>query len=143
MPVTVSPEGMIRQAKKGRYPSNLHFEIADAAALPYADNSFDVVLIANALHVMPAPEKALKEIRRVLRDQGLLIAPNFVEHKGTAISRFWSGVLKIAGIRFEHQWSSGEYLRFLESQGWKVLFHREIGARIALLYTECTDKYHG
>ena len=86
--------------------------------------------------------RRLEEIRRVLRNPGLLIAPNFVEHKGTAISRFWSGVLKIAGIRFEHQWSSGEYLRFLKSHGWKVLFHREIGARIALMYTECTDKYH-
>ena len=44
------------------HPSNLHFEVADATTLPYDDNSFDVVLIANALHVMPAPEKALKEI---------------------------------------------------------------------------------
>ena len=141
MTATDYSEGMIRQAKKGRHPSNLHFEVADATSLPYDDNSFDVVLIANALHVMPAPEKALEEIRRVLRDQGLLIAPNFVEHKGTAISRLWSGILRLAGIRFEHQWSSGEYLRFLESQGWKVLFHREIGARIALMYTECVDRY--
>ena len=39
------------------YPSNLRFEVADATALPYEDNSFDVVLIANALHVMPNPEK--------------------------------------------------------------------------------------
>lgn len=143
MTATDYSEGMIKQAKKGRCPSNLHFETADAAALPYDDNSFDVVLIANALHIMPDPEKALSEIRRVLRDHGLLIAPNFVEHRGTAISRFWSGILRLAGIRFEHQWSSGEYLRFLESQGWKVLFHREIRARIALMYTECIDKYHG
>ncbi len=59
--------GMIREAKKGAIPANLTFEAADATALPYADDSFDVVLIANALHVMPEPEKALREIDRVLR----------------------------------------------------------------------------
>ena len=34
------------------------------------------VLIANALHVMPEPEKALREIDRALRLGGILIAPN-------------------------------------------------------------------
>ena len=52
--------------------------MADATALPYADDSFDAVLIANALHVMPEPEKALREIDRVLRPGGILIAPNFM-----------------------------------------------------------------
>ena len=67
MVATDYAEGMIREAKKGTFPDNLTFEVADAAALPYADNSFDAVLIANALHVMPDPEAALREIRRVLR----------------------------------------------------------------------------
>ena len=83
-------DGMIAEAKKGVYPSNLIFEVADATALPYKDDSFDVVLIANALHVMPNPEKALSEIDRVLKPSGVLIAPNFVAHKGTFISRVWS-----------------------------------------------------
>ena len=74
-------QGMIKEAMKGKYPANLTFEVADATALPYEDNSFDVVLIANALHVMPNPEKALSEIDRVLRADGVLIAPNFVGHK--------------------------------------------------------------
>ena len=51
--------------------------MADATALSYADDSFDAVLIANALHVMPEPEKALREIDRALRLGGILIAPVF------------------------------------------------------------------
>ena len=59
-------EGMICEALKGTYPKQLKFEVADATCLPYENNSFDVVIIANALHVMPEPQKALKEIDRVL-----------------------------------------------------------------------------
>ena len=130
-------DGMIAEAKKGENPANLTFEVADAVALPYADNSFDAVIIANALHIVPDPKKALNEIDRVLCPGGIMIAPNFVEHKGTLLSRIWSGILRIAGVRFEHQWTSEEYLRFLENNGWKVVHSKEMSARITLMYAEC------
>ena len=95
------------------------------------------MLIANALHIVPDPEKALSEIGRVLKPGGILIAPNFVEHKGTLGSRIWSGILKPAGVRFEHQWSSKEYLEFLSVNGWTVLFSKEMPARITIMYAEC------
>lgn len=130
-------EGMIAEARKGKYPANLTFEVADATDLPFDDSSFDVVLIANALHVMSDPEKALMEIKRVLKDKGILIAPNFVNHKGGFISRIWSGILKIAGIGFEHQWKEEEYRQFLEKNGWKVKNWKLMQARIPIVYVEC------
>lgn len=130
-------DGMIAEAQKGDNPCNLSFEIADAMDLPFSDDSFDVVLIANALHIIPDPEKVLSEIDRVLRPGGILIAPNFVEHKGTFVSRIWSGILIIGGVRFEHQWTAQEYLQFLENNGWRVIHSREMAARIALMYAEC------
>ncbi|MBR2571227.1 MAG: class I SAM-dependent methyltransferase [Clostridia bacterium] len=137
MVATDYSDGMIREAMKGERPGNLTFEVADAVSLPYADGSFDAVLIANALHVMPEPEKALQEIGRVLRPGGVLIAPNFVEHRGGFVSRLWSGILKLAGIRFEHQWSGPEYLGWLEAHGWHVTFSKQMAARISIMYAEC------
>jgi ubiquinone/menaquinone biosynthesis C-methylase UbiE len=54
-------------------------ELADAAAeaLPYADRSFDSVVLTYTLCSVDDPARALAEIRRVLRPGGELI---FIEH---------------------------------------------------------------
>lgn len=129
-------EGMIKEARKGICPNNLQFEVADATALPYATDSLDVVIIANALHVMPDPEKALAEISRVLKPRGILICPNFVSHGSTLISKLWSGILRIAGIQFRHQWDEDTYHAFLKENGWDVTYSKLLPARITLAYVE-------
>ena len=69
---------MIETARKAKNPENVRFEVADATSLRFMDNAFDVVVIANALHIIPNPEKALAEIDRFLKKDGILIAPNFI-----------------------------------------------------------------
>ena len=41
--------------------------------LSFKDESFDTVFMANLLHVIPEPEKALKESKRVLKTNGRII----------------------------------------------------------------------
>ena len=53
-----SPE-MIAEAKRDNRSAKLHFSVQDMFRLPYADQSFDVVIVSNALHVVPQPEKPL------------------------------------------------------------------------------------
>ena len=130
-------EGMIAEAKKGACPKNLRFEVADALSLPYADASFDAVIIVNALHLLPEPERALREIARVLRPDGILIAPNFVKKRERFVDCCWEAVLRLVGVRFEHQWTAGEYLAFFRDNGWEPLFYKEMQARMPFLYVEC------
>ena len=130
-------EGMIAEAKKGACPKNLRFEVADALSLPYADASFDAVIIVNALHLLPEPERALREIARVLRQDGILIAPNFVKKRERLVGRCWEAVLGLVGVRFEHQWTAGECLAFFRDNGWEPLFYKEMQARMPFLYVEC------
>ncbi len=130
-------EKMLAEARKGDVPANLTLRQADATALPFADGSFDVVIISNALHIIPQLEKALNEIRRVLRPEGLLIAPNFVHKEGDLQSGIWAKLLTTAGIVFAVAWDAESYPAFLEQNGWRVREKAVLEASIPLVYTEC------
>ncbi len=45
-------------------------EVGDALRLPYADNSFDVVLMSEILEHIPSDESAISEMVRVLKPGG-------------------------------------------------------------------------
>lgn len=127
---------MIEAAKKGSVPENVSFEVADATNLRYQNDSFDLVVIANALHIIPEPEKALAEIDRVLKANGTLIAPNFIEReKGK--KNLWQKILSLIGIKFAHEWTAEEYKTFLSDHGWQVTKSHVCKGRIDLLYAEC------
>ncbi len=49
-------------------------QTADAADLPFADGSFDVVAAHYMLYHVPNTEQALREFNRVLRPGGTLVA---------------------------------------------------------------------
>lgn len=93
--------------------------MADATRLPYEADSFDAVVIANALHVMPEPEKALAEIRRVLKPGGLLLAPTFVHGEGSGF-RLRVRLMELAGFHTYFRWSAKEFASFVTDRGFVV-----------------------
>ena len=92
---TDAAPAMIQEAKKRIGSSRLHFSVQDAAHLPYAPESFDAVVIANALHILPEPDRVLREIQRVLKPGGWLFAPTFV-HGGGRLARLRTWWWKIS-----------------------------------------------
>ena len=50
--------------------SNVRFRQGDVGALPFADNSFDLVLSLNGFHAFPDKEAAFRETYRVLKTGG-------------------------------------------------------------------------
>ena len=131
-----SPE-MIAEAKRENHSAKLHFSVQDMFCLPYADKSFDVVIVSNALHIVPQPEKALQEIKRVLKDDGTLIAPTFT-HAGNSFSgKVRAFFMKRVGFPLHSRWTSAEYLRFLRQNGWAVRKSAVLKASFPLTYAEC------
>ena len=131
-----SPE-MIAEAKRDNHSAKLHFSVQDMFRLPYADESFDVIIVANALHIVPEPEKALSEIRRVLRDDGVLVAPTFTHAENSFSGKIRAFFMKLAGFPLHSRWTSEEYLRFLRQNGWTVRKSAVLKASFPLAYAEC------
>ena len=135
--VTDASEEMIAEAKRNNRSAKLHFSVRDMFCLPYADKSFDVVIVSNALHIVPQPEKALAEIRRVLKDDGVLIAPTFTHGNGTLRGRIKLFFMKLAGFPLNSRWSSADYLAFLRQNGWTVRKSAVLKGSFPLTYAEC------
>lgn len=132
-------QAMISEAKKKQKNSKLHFSVQDATNLPYSDNSFDAVVISNALHIMPCPEKALSEIKRVLKHDGILFAPTFIhgESKGYCIR---VKLMELAGFHTYSKWSEETFTKFLVQNGFTPGKHMVIGNSLApLCYMECAE----
>ena len=128
---------MIETAKKKRVPGNVYFSVEDATALSFADNSFDAVIISNALHIMPDPELVLENIKRVLKPNGLLIAPNFSH--GHLQKSSWNLsviILKIIGFDTYSKWTPEEYVAFIGQNGFQVGNWQVLKAAFPLVYLE-------
>jgi ubiquinone/menaquinone biosynthesis C-methylase UbiE len=71
---------------KQRFESleNVTVEKANCFSMSYPEFSFDTVVMANLLHVVPEPEKAIHECKKVLKRNGRLIIVSFTT-EGMAI----------------------------------------------------------
>ena len=134
---TDASQEMIEQAKQGEKSTKLYFSVQDMFHLPYADQSFDVVIVSNALHIVPEPERALAEIRRVLKEDGILIAPTFTHAGNDFRGKVKALFMKLAGFPLHSKWTSEEYLHFLRQNGWAVRKSVVLKASFPLTYAEC------
>ena len=134
---TDASQEMIEQAKQGVKSTKLYFSVQDMFHLPYADQSFDMVIVSNALHIVPEPERALAEIRRVLKEDGILIAPTFTHAGNDFRGNVKAVFMKLAGFPLHSKWTSHEYLAFLRENGWTVQKSTVLKASFPLAYAEC------
>lgn len=104
-------EQMICEAKKRNRDPDIHFQTMDAMKIAFEENTFDAVVIANALHIMPDPDAALKEIHRVLKPGGLLYAPTFVYEEGYSRTLIW--LMEKAGFHTFHKWKAAEFTDYV------------------------------
>lgn len=66
-------------ALEGKEYPHITFVQGDVGALPYNDDSFDLVLCMNGYQCFPDKDGALSEIKRVLKHGGLLIGCTYVK----------------------------------------------------------------
>ncbi len=102
-----------RKAKK-RGLSNISFARRDVTALSDRDGSFDAVIAANVLHLLPEPEKAVRELWRVAAPGGQLILPTYLQGRAGAAYGAMIKIYQGVGFHYEHAFTPETYRQFLE-----------------------------
>ncbi|MGD9580165.1 MAG: class I SAM-dependent methyltransferase [Vampirovibrionia bacterium] len=68
---------LIEDYKKQNYNtdqmSNINYQVCDAEALSFKNNTFDIIVAQDIIEHLPAPIKALNEMIRCLKDNGKII----------------------------------------------------------------------
>ena len=102
-----------RKAEK-RGLTNIRFARRDVTALSDREGSFDVVIAANVLHLLPEPEKAVRELWRVAAPGGRLILPTYLQGRAGAAYGAMIKIYQGVGFHYEHAFTPETYRQFLE-----------------------------
>lgn len=108
---TDNSEKMLERAiskanKKGL--SNIAFEKRDIYSQDDADETYDVVMAGNVLHLLDEPERAVKELCRLTKRGGKVIAPCFTDMNGKL-----AAVYKRFGFEPASYYNSRSYVEML------------------------------
>lgn len=107
----------IAQQKCDGYP-NVAFQVASASALPFADNSFDVAVSANAFHYFDQPEFALVEMKRVLKPDGKVVIIDWC--RDYVVCQICDSLLKLFDPAHKKCYSQAEFHQLLQNAGFKI-----------------------
>jgi SAM-dependent methyltransferase len=113
--------------------------IQDAQALPFADKTFDTVSFVACLNHIPHRLEALKEARRVLADDGVLLAtmiPDFVSRLWHLVNRPWDEDQTDRGMQEGEVYGLNfrQMTKLLDDAGFDLLEHRRFVLKLNVLY---------
>ncbi len=130
-------EDMINQAKKITEQDNINYEVQDSSELKFKDKFFDAVIISNVLHIVENPAHCLNQISRVLKDDGILIAPTFMWKEISLLGKIQKIIMMKKKFPIYHIWNTDEYIEFLSQNGFKCTYHKTIKNSFNICYVEC------
>ena len=122
---------MLKRAKKKcKKFNNVEFMNANIMKLDFDDNSFDIVIAANVIHLLDDPIKAINELDRVCKENGKIIIPTYMnkDEKGNT-SGFAKRIGK-AGANFKRQFTYDSYKDFFNEIGYKNVEYKMINGRV-------------
>ncbi len=116
--------------KKCRHFDNVTVIEADILDLGFEDESFDVVIAANVIHLLDEPLRALSELDRVCRKDGLIIIPTYMNKKEDGDTSGLSKTLGKAGADFKRAFTFTTYRQFFEEAGYEGASYEMIEGRV-------------
>lgn len=99
--------------KKG-YSDKIELRSGDSENIPFGDNLFDVAMVAFGVRNFADPLKGLREMRRVLRDNGMILVLEFSKPSGFLFRKiyyfYFRNILPFVGKLFSKDKAAYSYL---------------------------------
>ena len=123
--------GMLKQAKKKlKNYDNIDYRRVDITNIEAEDNSFDVVVAGNVIHLLPDPQRAMNELTRVCKDGGRLVIPTYINgDEGT--NKLAVKFLEKLGASFKCQFDAESYEKFFEDMGYENVTYEVVRGRMS------------
>lgn len=123
--------GMLKQAKKKlKKFDNVELKKVDITNIKAKDDSFDVVVAGNVIHLLPDSQSAMKELTRVCKDGGKLIIPTYINgDEGT--NKLAVKFLEKLGANFKRQFDSESYEKFFAEMGYEDVAYEVVRGRMS------------
>ena len=126
-------DSMLKTASKKarkRNISNIEFEKASIFETGKHDNSFDVVIASQILHLLDEPKQACNEIKRITRD--IAIVPIPLVREGTNWGKFLIKLYKVFGFKPKYDFDNDSCKIFLEEIGFNDCEYHTIYGAVSL-----------
>jgi ubiquinone/menaquinone biosynthesis C-methylase UbiE len=125
---------LAKQKQKDTDSKNIDFRVQDSYNLTFSDNSFDIVIASNLLHLLYEPSKPIKEVKRVLKENGIFITPTFCvgENYKSKIITTLAGLF--SGFKIINKWSIHDLKNLLIDNGFRIEKAIRIDGRFPLAY---------
>lgn len=120
-----------RRLAAARRAGNIEFVQADVEALPFPDASFDRVTCRIAAHHYPSLSRAVREMARVLRPRGRLLAEDNYSPQPEVADRFINALEKVRDPSHVRAWSLVEWAGAFTAAG--------VQARVAAQFESPVD----
>jgi ubiquinone/menaquinone biosynthesis C-methylase UbiE len=110
-----------RAHARTRRAANIEFVAGDADALPFRDESFDVVTCRTAAHHFADVAAAIRQIHRVLRPGGSLLLQDILGHDDADANAFILEVEKRRDPSHVRSYRAAQWKAFLRATGLTVI----------------------
>jgi ubiquinone/menaquinone biosynthesis C-methylase UbiE len=108
---------------------NIETDIQDINNIEFDDNTFDVAITPNIIHLLDNPEKALNELKRVVKPDGIIIIPTFITKvTNPTLQKIGTTIFSLVGFN-PNSWTEEEYLEKLKNYNMNIQEYRTFKLR--------------
>jgi phosphatidylethanolamine/phosphatidyl-N-methylethanolamine N-methyltransferase len=113
--------------------ANVECKRADVYALPFERGTFDAVVAANVLHLVPDLPHALDALKSVLRPGGRLVVPTFC-HDETRTSWLLSRIIALTGFPGHRRFTAASLNAAVQRGGARIVHSETVPGLIPITF---------